>query len=55
MVDCRRSSGALPRDVAVFGPANASDNQVQLAGTYVPLDYPKRNESRVSSSRTTFR
>ena len=33
--------------VAVFDPANASDNQVQLAGTYVPLDNPRRNESRV--------
>ena len=33
--------------VAVFDPANPSDNQVQLAGTYVPLDNPQRDEARV--------
>lgn len=33
--------------VAVFDPANPSDNQVQLAGTYTPLDNPQRDESRV--------
>jgi len=33
--------------VAVFDPANPSDNQVQLAGTYIPLDNPQRDESRV--------
>ena len=33
--------------VAAFDPANPSDNAVQLAGTYVPLDNPRRNESRV--------
>lgn len=33
--------------VAVFDPANPSDNQVQLAGTYIPLDNPRRDESRV--------
>lgn len=33
--------------VAVFDPANPTDNQVQLAGTYIPLDNPERDESRV--------
>ena len=33
--------------VAVFDPANPTDNQVQLAGTFIPLDYPERDESRV--------
>lgn len=33
--------------VAVFDPANPSDNQVQLAGTYIPLDNPQRDEARV--------
>lgn len=33
--------------LAVFDPANPSDNAVQLAGTYIPLDNPRRNESRV--------
>ncbi|MDP1916264.1 MAG: hypothetical protein Q8L14_08460 [Myxococcales bacterium] len=33
--------------VALFDPANPTDNQVQLAGTYISLDNPRRNESRV--------
>lgn len=33
--------------VAAFDPANPGDNQVQLAGTYTPLDNPQRDESRV--------
>jgi hypothetical protein len=33
--------------VAVFDPANPSDNQVQALGTFQPLDMPSRDESRV--------
>lgn len=33
--------------VAAFDPANPSDNQVHLAGTYINLDNPERDESRV--------
>lgn len=33
--------------VALFDPANPNDNQLQLLGTFVPLDMPTRDEARV--------